>query len=142
MAEKKTCGVLYKEGLDSFCGTDDVKSVAFMQGFISGEAEKTFLGSCQACMFRPSSDKFEMLMEACVEIAARYSLTIQCLPTSVGVEVWLCRTNKVAEDVAGLPDIKENTHSWHNMRAYLCGIPCEERDYDFHERQGYGERCD
>lgn len=139
----RTCGPLYKEGLESFTGMDRDKVAVFAAGFVSGQAEKIYLGACQAAMFRPSPENHHMVMEIAVEVATRYGLSVDQLETSRGVEIWLCGSPTVALMIRNLSTaVRENTPRWHEERGLLCGISPEQIDHKFHERTGYGERCD
>lgn len=136
-----TCGPLYKAGIESFTGMDPEKIPLFAAGFVSGQAEKIYLKACQAAMFRPSGEHHEMVWRIVLEVAGRYGLFVQKLETSRGVELWLCSSPIVAQSIRNLPR-PENSPEWHEARGMLCGVPRHQIDYEFHERAGYGERCD
>lgn len=143
VSPKPTCGPLYKSGLERFTGMDPALMPIFAAGFVSGEAEKVYLGACRAAMFRPSDQEWaEKLLVIIEDVAARYGLLIEMLQTSRGSEIWLCRDEITATIVRTLPDMKENSGQWHEHRGYLCGVPIPELDFRFHERSGYGECCD
>ena len=137
-----TCGPMYKAGLEEFTGMDPNKVPLFAAGFISGQAEKIYLGACQAAMSRPSDDWWPTVMVIVHKVASRYSLAVATLPTSRGSEVWLCRSAAVAGAVLRLADLAENSPEWHTQRGLLCGVPVHQLDPQFHFRAGYGERCD
>lgn len=137
-----TCGPLYKAGLESFTGMAPDKIRAFAAGFVSGQAEKVYLGACRAAMFRPSAENAPWLLGVVREVAERYGLHVEQLPTSRGVEIWLCRSTCAAFTVSHLPEIAENSEDWHEVRGALCGIPPSLIDRRFHERAGWGEACD
>lgn len=139
----QTCGPLYKEGLESFTGMDRDKIAVFAAGFVSGQAEKIYLGACQAAMFRPAPENYHMVFEIAAEVATRYGLRVETMDTSRGTEVWLCGSPAVALAIRKLPTLeRENTPRWHQSRGLFCGIPEHQIDYQFHERTGFGERCD
>lgn len=137
---KPTCGPFYKAALDNYAGIDPVKNRIFAAGFVSGQAEKVYLGACRAAMFRPSQDRYGDLIETAQDVADRYGLTVVA-PIGKKQEVWICRT-RWAGDVHMLNGLIEDTAEWHELRAWLCGVPDEEVDRVFHLRDGHGERCD
>ena len=139
---KQTCGPLYKAGLEEFTGMDSRKIPIFAAGFISGEAEKIYLGACSAAMFRPSADWFDRVFNICHQVARRYELLVRVLDTTKGCEIWILRSNLFAEMIVQLAGYGENTAEWHRVRGRLCGVPEHELDSAFHERSGFGERCD
>lgn len=129
---KPTCGPMYKEAIEKY-GTTDAEAHAFAAGFVSGQAEKVYLGACRAAMFRPSQDRLAMILEIVSDVVRRYDL---CYIAGVGSknEVWICR-RKWARDVQDLHYIKEDSPAWHEKRAWLCGIPGDEVDVAFHPSQ-------
>lgn len=141
-ADKPTCGPLYKAGLEEFTGLDPDKTPLFAAGFMSGQAEKIYLGACRAAMFRPSAEYLPVIREILQKIADRYHLWIESLNTAQGEELWLCADPRVATEIRQLADIKENCGAWHLKRGILCGVPLKKIDTDFHHRDGYGKRCD
>ena len=137
--KEKTCGEFYKEAIQKY-GMTESTYWAFAAGFVSGQAEKVFIGACRAAMFRPSVYKMEQLIEIVCEIANRYSLTARRLAD----EIWIWRTGDGAveidlERMIGMPS---NNWLWHAIRADLCGISLRQFDPKFHERDGYGQDCD
>jgi hypothetical protein len=136
---KRTCGPLYNEGMLAYCKNVEEERL-FAAGFVSGQAEKVYLGACRAAMFRPSPEKRDMLIEVVVEVAKRYDLAVDYLLD----EIWILRRTR--EDqwalFSRLQDEEVNSPIWHTWRAYLCGVPAEEVDLDFHKRKGFGEKCD
>lgn len=144
---KPTCGPMYKEAIDHYCGStgpdfcrsnDPALVRVFAAGFVSGQAEKVYLGACRAAMFRPSAERYGMLIDVASDVARRYGLTVV---TGVKFEIWICR-DEWAPMVRTLKDAEENSRIWHECRGFLCGIPFEECDYEFHLREGHGQRCD
>jgi hypothetical protein len=139
--QKPTCGPLYLEALTQYTDGDPEKVRLFAAGFIHGQAEKVYLGACQAAMFRPSPERLEMVDTLAMDAANRYGLLMTYLP-SVG-EFWLCRDEAAFISVSEhMLRMKPNSPGWHHWRAWLCGIPNGEIDPRFHERKGYGESCD
>lgn len=139
---RPTCGPLYLDGLKSFTGMKPRYIKLFAAGFISGQAEKLYLRACSAAMFRPSAMHLDMVREIVAEVATRYGLLTTELPTSRGVEVWICSSPAVKMAIDKLPEDGENSAIWHRRRGVLCGIPPHLIDLAFHERSGYGETCD
>jgi hypothetical protein len=136
---KPTCGPFYKAALEKYAKTPEEMHI-FAAGFVSGQAEKVYLGACRAAMFRPSQDRHAMLLEIVKDVTERYGLLFV---DDVGEkkEIWICRS-EWANYVLGLINTPENSELWHQRRAFLCGIPHKEIDPEFHLREGHGERCD
>jgi hypothetical protein len=134
-----TCGPLYQDALRTFAGDDPERMRLFAAGFMSGQAEKVYLGACQAAMFRPSAERREMALEILADLARRYGLAV--VTTAVAGELWLCRPASVA-DIELLALILPDSPGWHIWRGLLCGVPPDEIDVQFHERPGHGQRCD
>lgn len=138
-----TCGPLYKEGLEAFTGMDPEKIRIFAAGFVSGQAEKLYLGACQCAMFRPSAEHHAMVLRIAMDVSDRYGLRVEQLQTSRGVEIWLCGSPAAALAIRKLGSYeRENTPRWHEIRGLMCGISPHQIDREFHKRTGYGERCD
>lgn len=138
---KPTCGPLYLAALKRYARTQS-EELLFAAGFVYGEAEKIYLGACGAAMFRPSAEMREWLDLIVREAAEHYGLLFRPLNTSRGEELWLLRDQKEDVFFRRLTTEPENTVPWHRIRALLCGIPMTECDDHFHERRGFGERCD
>lgn len=141
--KKPTCGVLYLEALNQFCGTDEERK-AFAAGHVNGQAEKVYLGACSAAMFRPQPENHEWLLLTVQKIAGRYGLRVNCQSYvdrgTVISEIWISRKGSVIVDEFTRYPV--NSPTWHAVRARACGIPADEVDYVFHERRGYAEPCD
>lgn len=140
--QKPTCGPLYKRALEHFCGSNQDDRRAFAIGFMMGQAEKVYLGVCPAAMFRPSADKKVAMLMRLQDICGMYGLSIFELPVKTGSELWIYQLSRTRQAIEGLQAFGENSESWHEMRAFLCGIPADRIDFRFHERPGYGEDCD
>jgi hypothetical protein len=115
---------------------------AFAAGFAAGQAEKVYLGACQAAMFRPSNDHFEWYYQEVKRIADAYGLETRVLSSfqmETSHEIWIYR-EKTVVGMWMMQDI--NSPEWHQLRAQLCGIPADEVDVNYHLRSGYGEKCD
>lgn len=149
---KKTCGVYYKEGLDHYNTSVDAK-IAFTSGFVSGQAEKVFLGACRAAMFRPSEKNHPMLLEIVKDVTKRYELYFSEKEYSIWHpslqvverfrEFWIYKDPQVAIALGSLfSGETANSEVWHYSRAILCGIPTTDIDLKFHNRKGFGEDCD
>ena len=80
------------------------------------------------------------LLAVVEDVAERYGL-IAISPISSENEIWLCQLRH-EEDVSGLLMLKENSPAWHRRRAWLCGVPDQDVDEQFHLRAGHGKRCD
>jgi hypothetical protein len=137
--KKQTCGPLYKLALDMYAGDDPEKMRLFAAGFVSGQAEKVYLGACQAAMFRPSADRAAMINELVKDACERYGLLMWWM---LDQEIWLCRDAGTMATVREMAQRTPNSPGWHRLRAMLCGIPVDEIDEKFHERKGAGKRCD
>jgi hypothetical protein len=143
MNDKPTCGLLYLSALRKYAVHSDIeigreRQRLFAAGFVSGQAEKVYLGACKAAMFRPSEETFESIVTILRDVCQRYGLIFQ----EIDGELWLSRPENaktVLEDVRRF----EPKSEWsHRVRGKLCGIPEAELDLKFHERQGYMEKCD
>lgn len=135
----KTCGPMYLDALEKYTGGDPAKVRLFAAGFISGQAEKVFLGACGAAMFRPSEAYAPMVRAIVIDCATRYDL----LWTQEGAEIWIVRNAALLRTlVCCLERYPENSTEWHMVRGQLCGVPDSELDYEFHLREGYGKPCD
>lgn len=135
---KTTCGVPFKEALAEATGMEDDLIVAFAKGHMTGQAEKVYLGACRAAMFRPSERWYPMLWVYAFETAERFNL----VRTRVGDEIWLLRDALALRDFYRMTKLSENSPEWHETRGRLTGVPADEIDPEFHEREGYGEVCD
>ena len=142
MTDTTTCGPLYKAGLEDFTGMDPELIPVFVAGFVSGQAEKIYLGACQAAKFWPSNKWRDTVVEIVTKVADRYGLYRAFLHASRGDEVWLCLSPAVVESVESLGNVDENSSLWHERRGLLCGIPAYQIDFCFHERIGHNEPCD
>lgn len=137
-----TCGPLYRELLNSLTFDVPRERRAFACGFMVGQAEKVFLGVCDAAMFRPSPERLDTVRSAVTAICEVYGLRQMELTVSTGVERWIFRDDAAAGKLLDLKQTPENSPEWHARRARLCGIPAAQVDPRFHERVGYGEKCD
>lgn len=178
-AQPRTCGEFYREALRRYSTfeydgggthTDPRAYRAFAAGFVTGQAEKVYLGACVAAMFRPSEDRLSLMRELLDDITPRYGLTVVWMGWPRGgkrgymgqvavpepsdplhdgprvefeaeFEAWICRPAS-APVVARMRLLTRNSPEWHTLRAMLCGVPVGEVDVRFHERVGAGERCD
>lgn len=148
--DRPTCGPMFLAGMRAY-GSNDEERWLFIAGFVSGQAEKVYLGAADAAMLRPSSEQVVRLRGIVDDVAERYQLVVVDItypypggpnePTILR-ELWLCRTQDVADDVYGLPNMRPNSPEFHGRRARLCGVPSLEVDYEFHRRRGSGVPCD
>lgn len=136
---KTTCGPLYFEGVKKYAGDNRASIRLFAAGFVSGEAEKVYLGACKAAMFRPSPEYQPMVQSIVFDVSRRYSLKVAALEPD---EIWLLRDADAAQLFQNLKEVERDSPMWHWIRGTLCGVPVNEIDAQFHERKGYGERCD
>lgn len=137
MEENVTCGVLFRRILEKF--TDGTPRELMLAGtlFAAGQAEKVFSGACLASMARSSPEYYDVTVDNMRFIAQVYGLTVVPLPY-LG-EIWICRKEN-ASHISAMSELLINSPAWHYARAWLCGIPTEEVDEQFHLRRGYGER--
>lgn len=141
MSAKPTCGPLYKAGLEHYAGSDPDKIRLFAAGFISGQAEKVYLGACRGAMFRPSPDWAARLLEIVRDVAARYGLIVR-LAARQNREIWLLRDEAAVALLEEAEELGVPVERFHLLRGALVGVPTEEIDLLFHERAGHGERCE
>jgi hypothetical protein len=137
MAEKVTCGVLYLDAFKKHTGGDPALVRAFSCGWIGGQCEKVYLWACDGCMFRPSPEHRNMVLEIAEDAAARYGLYLHFLQEDG--EVWVTRYYGATNEFTRY---ERNSPRWHRVRAKLCGIPEFLIDEKFHERRGYNEPAD
>lgn len=140
MNEKKTCGDLYLEALREI--PTEPERRAFAHGFVSGQAEKVYLGACQAAMFRPSNETMPWLLPMTRDVCRRYGLECELLGqhcTGLVPEIWIWRRGGTYGAWLQFP---KDSAQWHVERARACGIPEHEIDLNFHERRSYEQPCD
>lgn len=167
MTEKPVCGVLYRKLLDyatlqsvslNFSSStadlpnllEDYGFKAFTIGFIGGQAEKVYLGSCMAAMFRPSDAHIGMVCSILRHVTGIYQGVVW-MRDPYAKEVWLylepysalikevIRHSKLIQDEEAS---EEEVRHYHEIRARLCGVSSHQIDREFHLRKGYGEPCD
>lgn len=135
---KKTCGELYLEAISKLA--TDAERRIFAKGFVSGQAEKVYLGACNAAMFRPSDTTFDWILSDVSEACQRYRLFYHVFDLSGGIqEIWIYRAGFV---IGQWYAYEKDSPGWHRYRAIACGIPESEWDEKFHERKGYNQPCD
>lgn len=148
-ADKPTCGPLFAEALRLFTGLDSDRGMAdeervrlFAVGFMTGQAEKIYLGACTAAMFRASPEYRLFALAALTNLSAIYGLEVSVFERpEIADEIWLHRPSARAE-LGQLSQLAVNSTEWHALRGKLCGVPDAEIDPLFHERRGYREPCD
>lgn len=72
----------------------------------------------------------------------RYGLMVTVLPSrqeNTPDEVWISRFDFTPGKWLAC---EVNSEKWHMLRGWACGIPNNEIDPKFHERQGYNKRAD
>jgi hypothetical protein len=135
---KVTCGPLFQEALNTHTDMSPEQIRVFAAGFVTGQAEKIYLGACAAAMFRPSPEHMVMLREVVQETAQRYGLVAV---TSHQGELWLCQPQ-----VKGLvlcQDVRSGRDGvYHALRALLCGIPASQIDLSYHQHKHFNQPCD
>ena len=141
--QKQTCGPLYQKQLDYYAKGDPFLMRAFAAGFVTGEAEKIYLGACAAAMFRPSKQHLDTLFRIALKASETYELSIRVLNCPDETEIWLFFYDARVGDVIGaMEKTGRNTPTWHALRGVLTGVPLREIDCEFHLRTGHGEPCD
>lgn len=140
MKKQKTCGMFYQEAIKEY-GTTTEAYRAFAAGFIHGQAEKVYIGACKAAMFRPSKINYRMAFDISIKAAKRYSLIVGVLDEGDYKEIWIVNVFNM-HLFRELETHERNTKEWHKLRGELCGIPAENIDVKFHEREGYGKDVD
>ena len=141
---KPTCGPLYLEGINKW-GYGQPGERAYAAGFVTGQAEKVYLGACPAAMFRPSMENQEWLCTIIQDVCDRYSLGMHWMAVVGGgwSEVWIYRDGHIFHALRRRMEAAEpDSPEYHVIRAALCGIPAAEIDLKFHERRGAGQPCD
>lgn len=136
--KKETCGPLYQKQLDCYVNGDPKKVEPFAAGFVSGQAEKVYLGACRAAMFRPSKDWFVLVERIARQVGQTYRLSTHVLND----EIWLVHPDRGLSLFKKLTATPVNSELWHVLRGILTGVSVGEIDYSFHERRGYAEQCD
>ena len=127
----KTCSKCYEEVIANI-----VHREAFIRGYITGQAEKVFLGACPAAVFTADNDSNidrQTLLLIIIDIAKRYQLSMHTFSD----QIWICRDMFVwckINDLYNSSTITINSPEWHRIRAELCGIPEDEIDEKYHEQ--------
>lgn len=150
-ASAPTCGALYRL-FEEQCQTlfflqpgaiphGDVRLADRAIGHMRGQAEKVFLGACRALMIRPASDWFTWACEAMLFTCNHYGMQLY-IARDEG-ELWGCANFSVLQHVhATLKREEKDSPAWHLLRGRLCGIPASMLDQEYHQREGYGQRCE
>ena len=148
LTTKPTCGKLFRTFMDAcvtltclkpdFIPHGDVRTADRAIGFAMGQAEKVYLGACPAFMIRPAPDWMDWADAAMAVVCGHYGLR---LLRQEG-EFWGFREEHIEDVVRSLQGIEAQSTAWHATRAWLCGIPLEEVDHAYHEREGYHARCE
>lgn len=134
---KQTCGPLYKKQFDHFTGGNPDLVRVFAAGFVSGQAEKIYLGACAAAMFRPAKENLDLVLEIVEQVKGTYGLYSH----QIDEEIWLFGVETIPA-IAVLANTVRETRAWHLIRGMLTGVPLRAIDYEFHKRHGFGEACD
>jgi hypothetical protein len=126
-----TCSDFYFNAVEEYVKPIDTYEV-FAAGFVTGQAEKVYLGAADAAMFAPDKEQFTILFRLARSAANRYEgLYIEVY----GHEVWLFRNEQALLKFDRLKHIQKYSPTWHTIRAELCGIPEDEIDTEFHKRK-------
>lgn len=148
---RPTCGTLYRL-FEEHCQVEtflqpaaipygDIRLADRAIGHMRGQAEKVYLGACQAFMIRPAQDWWDWALMAMEFTCEQYSLAFYRAKDHG--EIWGCRTRSIREHlVEVLRDTTRDGVLWHQQRAMLCGIPREAVDVNYHRREGHGARCE
>lgn len=141
---KVTCGILFNKCLNHFTSMlSDDPILLFASGMAVGQAEKIFLGACQAAMFRPSPENQAKMLSVCVYLSGVYGLEVSVFQREeIANEIWLHNGKCVDLLSRTLTTEEVNSPIWHTVRGVLCGVPFNQVDLDFHKRRGYREVCD
>ena len=140
MTIAKTCGPLYFASRTLTGHDADIKP--FAAGFATGLCEKVYLGACFGAMLRPAREDFDWLLATVKVVVRVYDLTVNEYrypengPRAGSREIWILNDNPVAGyTYRQMIKMTVNTPGWHTARGQLCGIPSDQIDYAFHERQ-------
>lgn len=135
---KPTCGPLYNEARET--ARSFPEHLTFSLGFMTGEAEKIYLGACVAAMFRPGSPESMQIQEL---FAKRLQQIYGVEPLVFFDELWIFRpTTDVIVAMESMRRAEKNSSEYHRIRAELCGIPLKWIDYEFHKRYAKGPTTD
>ena len=147
----QTCGSLYR-AFEEACPSlgflqpsaiphGDVRLADRAIGHMRGQAEKVYLGACQAFMIRPAKDWGVWATLAMEYVCGHYGLTM--LSSTTHGELWGCASPRIAAHVGHILKTEmPNGAWWHRRRGQLCGVKRQRIDTLYHEREGYGERCE
>lgn len=110
----KRCEDFYRILNRSF--TDDMTTrKAFAQGWMSGLAEKVYMGACRAAMVSPLRIDAEWMIAAAEKIKDVYELYLFVHNRQFRTEIWFCRDIKTQGQLAAY--INDN-----QFRATICGL--------------------
>ncbi|MEK6885095.1 MAG: hypothetical protein AABY22_36020 [Nanoarchaeota archaeon] len=130
---KLHCSNFFNRILTSFNVLD---SVDFRTGYITGLAEKVYLGACNGAMMKPKSTETELIFSLATKIAETYSLGIFKYSYQENTkdieEIWILRNEEAQKMLEALETLSVNSPGWHSIRGLLCGIPQAEIDTEFH----------
>ena len=150
MTTMPTCGELFRS-FEEECGSwpclqpanipyGNVRLADRAVGHMRGQAEKVYLGACQAFMIRPAEDWWGWSIEVMALVCLHYDLRLY-LPDGEHGEVWGCKdVDTIAQLDMMFRHVPVNSQLWHVIRAQLCGV--KKVDILYHTRAGYGQRCE
>lgn len=143
----ENCGKLYTQMMTGLISHNLFKKESGLErdfsflaaGFITGQAEKVYLGSSEAFMIRPSNEWLDWTKEITNLICKNYSIFSLHLE-SLG-EIWGFKHFSVSLTLQFMVEKLElNSPEFHELRARLCGI--KEINREYHKSEGFGERCE
>jgi len=139
----KTCGALFQQCIDHLLPIPMTPLQLFAAGMVYGQAEKVYLGACQASMFRPSAEHRAWHLELTRYICDLMDLRlVTALRFEISDEIWICRpgAERILRECLERDEV--NSPAWHTFRGLMTGVPMDEVDMEFHRRRGFGLPCD
>ena len=132
---RRTCGAYYKEFREHFSCLDLTTEQAICIGFMYGQAEKVFLGACNASMFRPLLERKNWSIDQLKWICALLQLSIVIADRKeIEREIWICKPQSRWLLQETLEREEYNSLAWHIFRGLMTGVPLTEIDNEFHTR--------
>ena len=137
--ERSACRHLWKQVWESAFTADatDAERLAYFWGYLTGLAEKVWLGACPAAMVHPSEYWYAEELKITQRVCAIYGLSYEEY-VEAG-EIWFYKDQRAAMALQNIRAQPLNSPSWHACRAWLCGIPNDLVDIHYHEI--YGEQA-
>ena len=139
---KETCGVIFSRCLKKLTDGETNPVKLFCAGHLTGNAEKIYLGACLASMSRPSPEYHEWLLQCAIVLSSEYGLEVTMFERpEIAEEIWIHKP-EAKNSLTRLTQLEYNSLEWHCTRGWLCGIPIEDIDPEFHLRRGFREPAD